>query len=410
MSTSIKSQLLLLMTLMMKRRRRSGVRTQDGIEQREAEASRRRRRRSRLRMYHQQSQQQLLMLLLMRRREISQKDPGYPNRCSFLRDFAPSDWLEKFRVSKDTFLYLCDQLRSRLQRPGLAPEEKLGIALWRLACQSQCPELRARFKVGRKVVYKCVKEVCQAIVTVLKPAYLHPPDRQALVGIARIFNARWGFPHCAGALSSLHIPLSAHTNGDGARSLVLQAVVDGQGLLWDACASFPGGMGSAAILENSLLWAFAKQGGLWAEPEDIFLDDARNYFLLGDGTYPLQDWLLTPYSQECGLSQLRARFNLHLERARSVAEIALLRLRARWQCLLSPSGCPLIPTLALACCVLHNVCETHEQGFDARWLEGVETTDSPCIVTPGCSSTATDERAARVRDSLCRYFEIQSGH
>ncbi|XP_053559084.1 uncharacterized protein LOC128649698 [Bombina bombina] len=402
MSLDVESRLSLLMSLLMKRRRT--VRLQHGNELRKLEAWRRRR--NRMRMYQQQSQQ-TLTLLLMRERAISYSLEN-PNHCSFLVNFRPCDWLDRFRLSKDTFLYLCDQLRSHLQCPGLAPEEKLGIALWKLSSKPSCPLLQSTFRVGHKVVYKCVKEVCQAIVTVLKPTYLHPPNAQALKDMARIFNARWGFPHCVGALGSVRIPLPARGNADGSHFLVLQVAVDGQGLLWDAGANFSSGLGTASILENSLLWAMARDGGLQASLENIFLDVAHNYFLLGDATYPLQDWLLTPYPQKGGQSERQARFNLQLERARSVADIALLRLRARWQCLLAPSGCPLVPTLGLACCVLHNVCETHEQSFDSRWLEGLETTDSPQALSPSCSSITTDVRAEFLRDSLCTYFERQT--
>ncbi|XP_063309365.1 uncharacterized protein LOC134610344 [Pelobates fuscus] len=398
------SQLLLLMSLLMKRRRNTGL--EEAWARREAEARRRRRRKSRLRMYQQKSQQQILMLLLLRAREFRRpplESFTVHQHWSFLKDFGTCDWLDRFRMSKDTFVYLCDQLRSRLHRPGLAPEEKVGIALCMLACPNQSSLLYARFGMRRKVMYKCLKEVCQAVVTVLKPMYLLPPDHCALREKARIFNARWGFPHCVGAIGTLHIPLPTQSERDGEGSLVLHTVVDGQGLLWDACAIFPKSMSSASILENSVVWELAQEGRLRRAPEDTFLSEARNYFLLGDASYPLQDWLLTPYPQSSRQSQVR--FNLRLERARSVAEIALLRLRARWQYLLAPPDCTFLPTLALACCVLHNMCETHGQSFDAHWLEGVETGGSPISTSPVCSTTSADKHAERLRNAICGYFE-----
>ncbi|KAM8939297.1 uncharacterized protein RCH25_052894 [Pelodytes ibericus] len=407
MSANAASQLLLLMPLLMKRRGRTGL--QNDLGKREAEV-RRRRTKSRLRMYQQHSQQQILMLLLLRARELKYP-PGksliHPKYCSVLKDSGSCDWLDRFRMSKDTFVYLCDQLRSRLHRPGLAPEEKVAIALWMLACPKQGSGLKSRFGVQRKVMYKCLKEVCQAVVTVLKPIYLQPPDNHALRDKARVFNARWGFPHCVGALGTFYIPLSSTSETHDESYLVLQAAVDGQGLLWDACAIFPGSMSSAAILENSVIWELARDGRFQTAPEDAFLGEARNYFLLGDATYPLQEWLLTPYSQGNRQSQRQARFNLRLERARSVADIALLRLRARWQYLLAPPDCTFLPTLALACCVLHNMCETHEQSFDARWLEGVETGDSPGTPSNHHSSAPTDNCAEWLRTAVCGYFETQ---
>lgn len=394
--------LLLLMHCFMKTSRRNEL--QDAMEQMKSHT--RRRRRYRLRTHHLHSQQQIMMLLLLRERHRRRYrlNAIQSSHFPFLRKFESYDWLERFRMSKDTFIYLCDQLRNSLNRPGLAPEEKVGIALWRLSSKNRCPLVHQKFRVGPNVVNRCLKEVCQAIITILKPIYLHPPDRQSIRDTARIFNARWGFPNCVGALGSFPIPLSCNSRRDGTRALVLHAVVDGQGLLWEACACYPDYMNSATILENSALWELAQERRLQSAAKDPFLGKARNYFLLANSSYPLQSWLLTPYSKAGRLSRREEQYNLHLERALSVAEIALLRLRARWQCLLAPSDYMTVPTIALACCVLHNMCETLEQRFDARWLEGVDAVDLPPSLRPSCP---TDLQAESIRDAVCEYFRIQ---
>uniref|UniRef100_A0A8C5LSG9 DDE Tnp4 domain-containing protein n=1 Tax=Leptobrachium leishanense TaxID=445787 RepID=A0A8C5LSG9_9ANUR len=400
---NVESQLLLFMSVLMRRRGRT--RPNEGLVRSEAEAQRRRR----FRMLQQQSQRQILMLLLLRTRELNHSHSlTSPKYCAFLKDLGSSDWLERFRMSKDTFVYLCDHLRSRLNRPGLAPEEKVAIALWILACPGQYSLMQTKFSVRRRIMFKCLKEVCQAMVTVLKPMYLHPPDHHGLCDKARIFNSRWGFPHCVGALGTLHIPLPIDSKRNGEDSLVLHTVVDGQGLLWDACAIFPESMNSSAILENSIIWDLVQEGRLQRAPEDTFLSEARNYFLLGDASYPLQDWLLTPYPNDSRQSQVR--FNLRLERARSVSEIALLRLRARWQYLLAPPDCTFLPTLVLACCVLHNICETHEQSFDSHWLEGVDTGDTPSTPSYLYSLIPVDSHAERLRNAVCRYFDNEGNN
>ncbi|XP_066431007.1 uncharacterized protein [Eleutherodactylus coqui] len=400
------NHLLLLLHCFMKTTRRNGL--QNAVEQIKSES--RRRRRYRLRTYHLHSQQQVLMLMLLRERQTSQcrQKAIHSDHFQFLRKFEACNWLEIFRMSKDTFIYLCDQLRNSLNRPGLAPEEKVGIALWRLSCKNKCPLLHQKFRVGRNLVNRCLKEVCQAIITIMKPIYLHPPDCQSLKDKARIFNAHWGFPHCIGALGSFPIPLSSNSRRDGTHALVLHAVVDGQGLLWEACACYPDNMSSSTILENSALWDLAQERRFRTASKDHFLGKAPNYFLLANSSYPLKSWLLTPYSKDGQLNQREEQYNLHLERALSVAEIALLRLRARWQYLLSPFGYTTVPTLALACCVLHNMCETLEQRFDASWLEGVETMDLPVLPQSLCQTCPTDRQAESIRDAVCEYFNTQA--
>ncbi|KAF1486506.1 Protein ANTAGONIST OF LIKE HETEROCHROMATIN PROTEIN 1, partial [Pygoscelis antarcticus] len=83
---------------------------------------------------------------------------------------------------------------------------------------------------------------------------------------------------------------------------------------------------------------------------------AQKYVLLGDATYPLQDWILKPYQEDENLTQRQLQFNYRLKRAHSVIENAFLRLKARWQILLKCDDCSLelLPTLVLACCILHN--------------------------------------------------------
>ncbi|XP_040276374.1 protein ALP1-like [Bufo bufo] len=398
------THLLLLMHFFIKTTRRNGL--QNAMQHSKSES--RRRRKYRLRTYHLHSQQQIMMLLLLRERHMRQYRAIHSSHFPFLKKFKPGDFLERFRMSKDTFIYLCDRLRNSLNRPGITPEEKVGIALWRLSSKNRCPSLNQNFRDCRNVVNRCLKEVCQAIVTILKPIHLHPPDCQSLKDTARIFNSRWGFPHCVGALGSFAIPLSSNSRRDSTRALVLHAVVDGHGLLWEACACYPDNMSSATILENSTLWELAQERRLQTAPNYPFLGKAHNYFLLANSSYPLQSWLLTPYSKAGGLSLREEQYNLHLQRALSVAEIALLRLRARWQCLLAPSDYKMVPTVALACCVLHNLCETLEQRFDACWLEGVETMDLPVLPQSVCQSCPKDFQAESIRDAVCDYFSTQA--
>ncbi|KAM9330589.1 uncharacterized protein PAF06_015620 [Gastrophryne carolinensis] len=248
-------------------------------------------------------------------------------------------------------------------------------------------------------------KVCQAVITVMKSEYLAPPNSHTLSDAARTFTERWGFPHCVGALASCGIPLNSRSEDTDA--LVLHAAVDGQGLIWEASTFYPENMNSATILENSFLCELAKEGRFHAEPQNTFLGDAHNYFLIGDSSHPLQNWLLTPYLDVDKLGHDETMFNLHLERARSVAEIALLRLRARWQILVAPPAYVQVPTLALACCVLHNMCEILEQRFDTRWLEGVESVDLPVFPILPCSLPHVDPQAERIREKVCEYLKSQ---
>ncbi|XP_015742042.1 protein ANTAGONIST OF LIKE HETEROCHROMATIN PROTEIN 1-like [Coturnix japonica] len=385
-------------------------------------------RRAWLRYYYSQRQKRLMTLLIARRRRTSCY--FYPRAWPSLRgadwwervvlkEFGPQDWLEKFRMTRETFFYVCNRLR-----PGLAPhsahfhptlplEKRVAVALWHLASNVEYQTLSPLFGVGPSTVQTCVREVSYAVVLLLKPLYLRLPDEKELENMVRIFRTRWGFPHCIGALDSLHIPINPpprlsadYCNGQGWHSILTQATVDGLGQFWDVSTAFPGSMENSAVLESSSLWVLAKEGRLCPNPPKDFMGKAQKYVLLGDATYPLRDWILKPYREDGSLTRRQLRFNYRLKRAHSVIENAFLRLKARWQILLKCDDCSLelLPTLVLACCVLHNVCEAHDNPFNQDWLEGAEPTELPRPCQPA-PTAMEDGRAEQVRELMCQYFE-----
>lgn len=110
------------------------------------------------------------------------------------------------------------------------------------------------------------------------------------------------------------------------------------------------------------------------------------------------------------LTEPQRLFNRRLTRALRVSEEALLRLRARWQCLSKRNDCGLdvVPTMILACCILHNVCESHGDAFKAEWQEEVAEAESPQPSHKQLPSTSTDHSPAEeVRQLFCDYFEEQ---
>lgn len=222
-----------------------------------------------------------------------------------MTEFQPPDWLDKFRMSRETFFYLCDRLRPRLTRQdttfrlALPVEKRVAVALWRLASNVEYRTISALFGVGKSTVCRCVRDMCHAIVALLSSVYLRPPGGQELHDSAQRCFSSWGFPHCVAAVSTLHTAIitpsnnaSDYANPSGWLSVVsqvenprptvgtsvtfdallwFQVVVNGSGQFWDVCASFPGGTDPADILQNSSLWATAAEGGLSPSPLPTFM-------------------------------------------------------------------------------------------------------------------------------------------
>ena len=62
-----------------------------------------------------------------------------------------------------------------------------------------------------------------------------------------------------------------------------------------------------------------------------------------------------------------------------------------------------VPELVGACCVLHNICQQHGEGFNEQWLETQSTVYFPTFGPMHASNTDGD----RVRASFTQYFEHQ---
>lgn len=135
-----------------------------------------------------------------------------------MTEFQPSDWLDKFRMSQETFFYLCEKLRPRLARQdtcfrlALPVEKRVAVALWRLASNIEYRTISSLFGVGKSTVCRCVRDMCHAIVGLLSSTYLRPPSEQDLEDSALHFLSRYGFPHCVAAISTLHTAIISPSN------------------------------------------------------------------------------------------------------------------------------------------------------------------------------------------------------
>ena len=67
-----------------------------------------------------------------------------------------------------------------------------------------------------------------------------------------------------------------------------------------------------------------------------------------------------------------------LSRARVVVECAFGRIKGRWRSLLKRSNVcvDFMSTVVTSCCILHNLCEVHKDGFDEQWLDEDVTRES----------------------------------
>ncbi|XP_028569510.2 uncharacterized protein LOC114588406 isoform X2 [Podarcis muralis] len=322
-------------------------------------------------------------------------------------------WQENFRMSRRTFMELCDRLRPVLERQTtnmrapITVEKQLAIAVWKLATPDSYRSVAECFGVGRSTVSRIVMEVCQALYDV----YHHVVHLAGAQEVMEGFAAK-GFPHCIGVLDATHIPIIApahrateYINSKGYYSMVLQVLVDHRGRFTDVYAGRSGKLPGARIFRGSPIFRAMNQGTFGPSVTVDVGGEQLKPVILGDPAYPLLAWLMTPYGGH--LDARQQRFNDALGRCHAVAESAFERLRGRWRCLLSRLDVRerYAPRVIVACCILHNICETRGEPLQEGWQEVVRSVSRSYQQPERQLVYAANPRAREIRDLLSTYME-----
>ena len=305
-------------------------------------------------------------------------------------------------------------------RPAISVEKRVAITLWYMATNADYRTVGHLFGVSTASVCKIRREVCQAIVRVLLGKYIRIPMDSALSAVLSGF-ARKGFPQCAGAIDGCHIPIEApqqcpadYHNCKGWHSIILQGVVDHDGCFIDINVGWPGRVHDSRVLHNSELILRGESGSLFPQQTQLMSDVRVPIVLIGDAAYPLRPWLMKPYVNTGSLSTHQQEFNRHLSHARIVVEHAFGLLRGRWRGLRNRLAVRVseVPELVGACCILHNMCQLHGEGFERQWLEDNDEYESPN--DPRRQMTPNDPRPSvshsvgsgdRIRSAFSEYFK-----
>ncbi|XP_024121281.1 protein ANTAGONIST OF LIKE HETEROCHROMATIN PROTEIN 1 [Oryzias melastigma] len=330
--------------------------------------------------------------------------------------FTDTQWVQNFRMTQETFTYLCARLRPAMEKKNtnfracLPLRKRVAIALWKLATNSEYRSIGHLFGVSKSSVCRCVQDLCKAVCAVLLPELIRFPDPEKLKDMADRFETRWGLPQCVGAIGGSHIPIIApqehHTdnylNPKGRHSILLQGVVDGEGQFWSVDAGQPGSLHHAGVLRSSSLWDFVQQGGLDPACTKNIGGVSVGYYLLGDSAYPQMNWILKPFPENGRLTAEQQTFNEKTSSARVVVGRAFGRLKGRWQCLLKRNDCDieLVNSMVLACCALHNLCESRGEDYQQEWETAEE---EPVPSTP----PDVDEEESEERRGLMRHLNTQ---
>lgn len=345
-----------------------------------------------------------------------------------LQTYTDRQWVEDFRMTKETFFWLSRQLkpfvqkkRSRFREP-ISAVHRTAIAVYQLATGSNFKTVANLFGVSRAIVCLAVHAVTNAIVEHLMPTFIKFPTGQRLEEVVNGFRVKYGFPQCLGAIDGTHIPVTPPAsykddfrNRKGWHSVNAQCVVDHELMFLDVFVGWPGRSHDARVFRNSPLYLRHEEGcPMFPQRPRIVEGREIPLVLLGDPAYPLQDWLMKPYRAGANMTAEQRRFNYCLSRSRMVVERAFGRLKGRWRVLMKTmeTNISRAPSIFLACCVLHNICEVWREDFIDMWLEEVRQEEERTRRQQPPRPVFTDRQvvigASDVRDTLRQHFSREN--
>lgn len=274
--------------------------------------------------------------------------------------YSVDDFKDRFRISRETFDSLVEQMIPYIGKGEICVEKKLLIYVKYISTQQTYQALADIFGVCEYSVHKCIHEISEKICKHLLPDLVKWPEKRTADRTVDGFQEINGFPGVIGAIDGSHIPIRTptefpenYTNRKGYPSLILQAVCDCNLKFLDVYCGWPGSVHDARVLRNSPLFKSASA----AESEEIYMFPINTH-LLGDSAYPLSNWLMVPFKDFGNLNEIQKRYNYKHSSTRICIERAFGALKRRFRRLkfVDLTDIKAIVHVVLSCCCLHQLC------------------------------------------------------
>lgn len=255
-----------------------------------------------------------------------------------------------------------------------------------------------------------------------------PDSAEKWKRVAGMFQEKWHFPHCLGAMDGKHIDIvppgnngSFYFNYKGRHSMVLLAIVDAtyRFLLVDFGTN--GRISDGGVLSNTTFHERLLSNNLNIPDPSNVSDNFKQipYVFVADDAFPLATNIMKPFRQAQLDSASKEIFNYRLSRARHVVENAFGILASRFrifhtQINLEPKN---ISKVVMATCVLHNFLmqqqpttyvhpnNTYQENYDGEVIcTGLDTSESNMIALKRQNQGNWNSTAKQLRDKFSSYF------
>nr|XP_061802745.1 putative nuclease HARBI1 [Nerophis lumbriciformis] len=285
--------------------------------------------------------------------------------------------LTQFGFPREFILYLVELLRESLCRRtqrsrAISPEVQVLAALGFYTSGSYQTSMGDTIGISQASMSRCVSNVTKALVekapqfiTLNRNTVIREQTFQEFQRVAGLTGVLGVLDRVQVAIKAPNSEDSSYVNKKGFHSIGCQLVCDARGLLLSAETHWPGGLKAVDVLERSALY---KE-----------LQETEEGYLLGDSSYPLKKWLMTPV--ECPESHAEFGYNLAHTATHEIVEDRTFRaIQTRFRCLDGTKGYlqyspERSSSIVLACCVLHNA--SLQSGLDAWTLERTDPLEQP---------------------------------
>jgi hypothetical protein len=241
--------------------------------------------------------------------------------------------------------------------------------------------------------------------------------RDLAAGSAALVRDALGIPNMPLKVdgSDIRIPFSDHTEGHmdwmcrkKYYAMVLQGVCDYRSHFRNVQAGWPGSVHDARVFRNSTVGQAILAGTVFGGLTHSLPDGTKLDMAVGaDAAYPKCKSIIKPHTDGGTLTNPQMWFDYCQSVQRQPIERAYGRTKGRWRCLLLRTYNKLeqIPSIIIACCVLHNICEMSNEDFDEALLPDSESDDDDDVVNGLAGAEEESGEQMRVqRAALCAYL------
>ncbi|XP_063706295.1 putative nuclease HARBI1 [Culicoides brevitarsis] len=206
-------------------------------------------------------------------------------------------------------------------------EKKIMIAVWTLATQETYCSIADRFGCATGTIFNIVREVFTVLKKNISDVVIFPNETEK-IRISKVFKKKSKIPGIIGSIDGSHIAIKApsHNNVDyynrkQHHSFILQGICDDHLRFTDIYVGAPGRMHDAKVFKCSPI--FLKLN------EIDFL--STEHHLMGDGAYPNNKFMITPFRDNGQLDSTKTSFNISLSSVRQCIERAFGLLKTKFR-------------------------------------------------------------------------------